>query len=186
MRLRSSVVALVVAATVVLGPRLRAAATQASEPTRFPDVIYWPTPPDVVTRMLSLAQVGLGEVVFDLGSSDERIVIAAVRDFGACLGFGVELDPRRVRETIEFAGRARVSDRVFFLNQDLFKADISSATAVRLIWPEVKQRLAAKLRALRPGTRVVSHDYRLAPDWLPDRIERIKGSVGYLFTVKRS
>ena len=94
MPLRSSVVALVFATAVVFGPSSLAVATQGVEPARIPDVIYLPTPPDVVARMLSLARVGPGDIVFDLGSGDGRIVIAAVRDFGASLGFGVELAVR--------------------------------------------------------------------------------------------
>lgn len=186
MRLCSFGVVLAVVMTVVLAPQREVAARQAGEPARRPDVIYLPTRPDVVSRMLALAQVGPGDVVFDLGSGDGRIVIAAVRDFGASLGFGVEIDPARVREAIDFAARSRVSDRVFFLNQDLFQADISSATVVTLyLLPVVNQRLAAKLRTLKPGTRIVSHDYALTPDWLPDRVERVTGGVVYLFTVKR-
>jgi SAM-dependent methyltransferase len=186
MRLCSTVVALVVVTTGVLELRPQAATPQAVAPARQPDVIYLPTRPDVVARMLALAQVGPGDVVFDLGSGDGRIVIAAVRDFGASLGFGVELDAARVRDAIEIAARAGVSDRVFFLNQDLFQADLSTATVVTLyLLPAVNQRLAAKLRTLRPGTRIVSHDYPLTPDWLPDRIERVTGGVIYVFTVKR-
>lgn len=186
MRLCSSGVALVVVITVVFAPWREVAARQSGEPTRRPDVIYLPTRPDVVSRMLALAQVGPGDVVFDLGSGDGRIVITAVRDFGASLGFGVEIDPARVREAIDLAARARVNDRVFFLNQDLFQADISSATVVTLyLLPVVNQRLTAKLRTLKPGTRIVSHDYALTSDWLPDRVERVTGSVVYLFTVKR-
>lgn len=186
MRLCSTAVALAVTTAVVIGPRPQAITRQAGEPVRRPDVIYLPTRPDVVSRMLALAQVGPGDVVFDLGSGDGRIVIAAVRDFGASLGFGVELDAERVREAIDIAARAGVNDRVFFLNQDLFQADISTATVVTLyLLPGVNQRLAAKLRTLRPGTRIVSHDYALTPDWLPDRVERVTGSVVYLFTVKR-
>lgn len=187
MRLCSSVVAVVLATAFALESGPRATARQLAEPPRRPDVIYLPTRPDVVSRMLALAQVGPGDVVFDLGSGDGRIVIAAVRDFGAALGFGVELDSARVREAIDIAARAGVSDRVFFLNQDFFQADMSSATVVTLyLLPAVNQRLAVKLRALKPGTRIVSHDYGLAPDWLPDRIERVAGSIVYLFTVKRS
>lgn len=154
-------------------------------PVRIPDVIYIPTQPDVVARMLSLARVGPGDVVYDLGSGDGRIVIAAVRDFAAALGLGVELDPRRVQEAIGNATRAGVADRVIFMNQDLFQADLSTATVVTLyLLPAVNQRLAAKLRTLRPGTRIVSHDYGLSPDWSPDRAERVRDTFIYLFTVK--
>ena len=185
MRLCRFVVVFAVAVTIVAEARTPPGPSMARQ-VRRPDVIYLPTRPDVVARMLALAQVGPGDVVFDLGSGDGRIPVAAVRDFGAALGFGVELDVALVREAVGNAVRARVGDRVFFLNQDLFQADLSSATVVTLyLLPAVNERLAAKLRALRPGTRIVSHDYALTPDWLPDRIERIRGSVVYLFTVKR-
>lgn len=184
MRLCCSAVALAVATSIVVESQ-PLVSTSPAEPARRPDVIYVPTQPDVVMRMLSLARVGPGDVVYDLGSGDGRIVIAAVRDFAAALGFGVELDPRRVTEAMGNASRARVGDRVIFLNQDLFQADLSTATVVTLyLLPTVNARLAAKLRALKAGTRIVSHDYLLSPDWVPDRVERVNASVIYLFTVR--
>lgn len=185
MRLCTCVVAFTVAATLLASRPLTATGAPGG-PTRRPDVIYVPTQPDIVARMLSMAQVGPGDVVYDLGSGDGRIVIAAVRDFAAALGIGIELDASRVREAIGNATRAGVNDRVYFLTQDLFEADLSTATVVTLyLLPAVNQRLAARLRTLRPGTRIVSHHYGLAPDWRPDRAELVKGGFIYLFTVKR-
>lgn len=153
---------------------------------RKPDVIYLATKADVVARMLTMAQVRTGDVVYDLGSGDGRIVITAVRDFSASVGIGVELDATLVRQSVSNAAKAGVGDRVFFLNQSFFEADISSATVVMLyLLPAVNQRLTGKLRGLKPGTRIVSHDYPLASDWLPDQVERIRDNMLYLFTVRQ-
>lgn len=186
MWLCSTVVSCAAVTTLAVGVA-PTAAVGGGVPARRPDVIYIPTQPDVVSRMLALARVGTGDVVYDLGSGDGRIVIAAVRDFAAAFGVGIELDAARVREATGNAARARVADRVFFLTQDLFQADLSTATVVTLyLLPAVNERLAAKLRGLKPGTRIVSHDYGLSPEWPPDRVERVRGATIYLFTVKRA
>ncbi len=132
------------------------------------------TPPEVVVEILRLARVGPDDVVYDLGSGDGRIVIAAARDFGA-RGVGIELDPDLVAESIRNARRARVADRTRFLQQDIFGADFSEATVVTLyLSPEVNLRLRPKLLALEPGSRVVSHDFPIG-DWKPERVVNFKG-----------
>jgi len=132
------------------------------------------TPPEVVVEILRLARVGPDDVVYDLGSGDGRIVIAAARDFGA-RGVGIELDPDLVAESIRNARRARVADRTRFLQQDIFEADFSEATVVTLyLSPEVNLRLRPKLLALEPGSRVVSHDFPIG-DWKPERVVNFKG-----------
>jgi len=132
------------------------------------------TPPEVVAEILRLAGVGPTDVVCDLGSGDGRIVIAAARDFGA-RGVGVELDPDLVAESLKNARRARVSDRTRFLQEDIFVADFSEATVVTLyLSPEVNLRLRPKLLALKPGSRVVSHDFPIG-DWKPERVVNFKG-----------
>ena len=132
------------------------------------------TPPEVVTEILRLARVGPDDVVYDLGSGDGRIVIAATRDFGA-RGVGIELDPDLVAESLRNARRARVADRTRFLRQDIFEADISAATVVTLyLSPEVNLRLRPKLLALSPGSRIVSHDFPIG-DWKPERMVNFKG-----------
>lgn len=168
------------------GPSLAAPAMPAPiGPARKPDVIYLPTKADVVARMLGMAQVRPGDVVFDLGSGDGRIVIQAVRDFSASFGVGVELDPQLIQQSIGNATRAGVIDRVHFLNRSFFDADLSSATVVTLyLLPEVNQRLAPMLRKLKPGTRIVSHDYGLSPDWPPDEVQRMRDNAILLFTVR--
>jgi hypothetical protein len=139
-----------------------------------PDVPYVPTDERVVSTMLRLAGVGRGDVLYDLGSGDGRIVITAAKHFGA-RGVGVELDPDLVREAQDNARQAGVADQVRFLQQDLFDADIREATVVTLyLLQEVNLKLRPKLlRELRPGTRVVSHNYDMG-DWMPQRTLEIK------------
>jgi SAM-dependent methyltransferase len=134
------------------------------------------TPPEVVVEILRLAGVGPDDVVYDLGSGDGRIVIAAARDFGA-RGVGIELDPDLVVESEKNAGRARVADRTRFLEQNIFRAAIGEATVVTLyLSPEVNLRLRPKLLAqLRPGSRIVSHDFPIG-DWKPDRVVNFEGA----------
>jgi len=119
--------------------------------------------------MLELAEVKANDIVYDLGCGDGRIVIAAVKQFGA-RGVGIDIDPERIRESRENARLAGVSDRVTFVNQDLFDAKIGEATVVTLfLWPEVNLRLRPKLlRELEPGTRVVSYWHDMG-DWKPDK-----------------
>ena len=137
------------------------------------EVPYVQTPTEVVTEMLRLAAVGAGDVVYDLGSGDGRLVIAAARDFGA-RGVGIEIDPSLVAQSTESARRAGVADRVAFRAGDLFQTDLSDATVVTLyLSPEINQRLRPKfMRQLRPGARIVSHDFDMG-DWAPSRTIRV-------------
>jgi SAM-dependent methyltransferase len=134
-----------------------------------PDAPFVPTPPVVVDAMLELAAVGPGDYVVDLGSGDGRIPIAAAKRFGA-RGLGVELDGALVAEARREARRAGVADRVEFREENLLFADIRAATVVTLylsssLMHQLRPRL---LRELRPGTRIVSHDFGLG-EWRPDR-----------------
>lgn len=156
---------------------------------RPPDVPYVPTPHEVVREMLRVAQVGKDDVVYDLGCGDGRIVIAAVKDFGAKRGVGVDIDPERIRESNENARKAGVTDRVKFLQKDLFETDVSEATVVTLyLLPSINIRLRPKLfRELRPGSRIVSHDFDMCDEcegegsetcikgWHPDKVLRVRG-----------
>jgi len=130
---------------------------------------YVPSPESVVADMLKLAEVGPGDFVVDLGSGDGRIVLTAAKVFGA-RGLGVEIQEHLVKRSNEAARLAGVADRVKFLNQDLFKTDISQATVLTMyLLPNTVNMLKDKLlRELRPGARVVSHDYPIA-GWLPER-----------------
>jgi SAM-dependent methyltransferase len=137
------------------------------------DTPYVPTPEAVVDRMLKLADVRAGETVVDLGSGDGRLVITAALKYGA-RGFGVDLDPRLVERSNEAAGRAGVADRVKFLRQDLFQTDFRAADVLTLyLLPDVNMALRPKILAdLRPGTRVVSHDFGMQ-EWRPDAQETV-------------
>lgn len=147
------------------------------------EVPYIPTPPEVVKRMLQLAGVGPTDVVYDLGSGDGRIVIIAARQFGA-RAVGVELDPRRIAEATANARHAGVSERVQFLQQDLFLTDLREATVVTLfLTPALNLRLRPKLqRELGPGARVVSHLYDMG-DWKPNAVERVQGRPVYRWII---
>jgi SAM-dependent methyltransferase len=159
-------------------------ARQASGPVRQPDVIFLPTPRDAVTAILKLANVGPGDVVYDLGSGDGRIVIGAVKDFGARRGVGIDIDPAQVRDARDNAERARIGDRVEFLNQDLFETDISRATVVTLyLLPWLNRKLMPKLMAeLQPGTRVVSYRFDMG-DWKPEQTVSVDGKAIYLWII---
>ena len=142
------------------------------------DVPYVRTPPAVVDAMLDLAAVGAGDVVYDLGSGDGRIVIAAVRDRGARRGVGIDLNPLRVTEATANAQSAGVADRVTFVEGDVFTADFSAASVVTMyLWDNVNLRLRPRLLSeLRPGTRVVSHQFHMF-DWTPDKQVMVGGQV---------
>jgi SAM-dependent methyltransferase len=141
----------------------------AQQPKRQPDIHFVPTPEEVVDAMLRLAEVGPNDVVYDLGSGDGRIVIAAAARFGA-RGVGIDLDPKLVAQATANAQKAGVAQRVRFFEGDIFEADISNASVVTLyLLTSINERLRPKLlRELRPGTRVVSHQFRMG-DWQPER-----------------
>jgi precorrin-6B methylase 2 len=138
------------------------------------DVPFLVTPHEIVEQMLRLARVGPDDIVYDLGSGDGRVVIAAARDFRARQAVGIEIDPALVTRSREYARRAGVADRVSFREQDLFQADLSSATVVTLyLTREVNLRLRPKLLAqLAPGTRVVSFNFDMG-DWEPASVIRV-------------
>jgi SAM-dependent methyltransferase len=140
-----------------------------------PGILFVATPEQVGMEMLRLAATDASDVVYDLGSGDGRLVIAAARDFGA-RGVGVEIDGGLVQTSRESAAKAGVADRARFLWQDLFATDFAEASVVTLyLTDDLNLRLRPRLLgALRPGTRVVSHDFGMA-DWTPDRIQRVRG-----------
>ena len=133
------------------------------------DVPFVVTPDNVTIEMLRLAEVQPSDYVIDLGSGDGRIVIVAAKRFGA-RGLGVEIVPGLVEKSRENARCAGVADRVEFREQDLFATDLSKATVITMyLLPEVNLQLRPKLLALKPGTRIVSHDWDMG-DWKPDRV----------------
>lgn len=157
--------------------------TPVAATLRTPDVRYEPTPRQVVRRMLQLAEVGPGDVVYDLGSGDWRIPIMAAREFGA-RGVGVEIDANLVRRAGANAREAGVTERVSFRHADLFEAEIADATVVTLfLYPHVNLRLRPKLLAeLAPGTRVVSYWHDMGA-WEPERSVRAGRSRIYLWRI---
>jgi SAM-dependent methyltransferase len=150
------------------------------------DVIYVPTPPAVVRAMLRTAGVGAGDTVMDLGSGDGRIPIMAVKEFGAARGIGVDLDPLRIAEARANAAAAGISDRVEFLQQDLFKTDLTPATVITMyLLPKINTRLLPTLRALAPGTRIVSHNYDFGDAWKPARSLVVERNLVYFWIVPK-
>lgn len=136
------------------------------------DVPFVTTPPAVTEAMLTVAGVGKRDYVIDLGSGDGRIVILAAKKFGA-RGLGVEIDPRLVEKSREFAKRAGVANRAEFRDEDLFKTDLTRASVITMyLLPDVNIALRPKLLSLKPGTRVVSHDWDMG-DWAPDAELRV-------------
>lgn len=150
---------------------------------RVPDVPYVPTSPRVVEAMLKLAKVTKSDVVYDLGSGDGRIVIAAARDFGAT-GVGIDINPLLVSEATENAEKAGVKDKVKFIEGDLFEEDFSRASVVTMyLLPSINLKLRPiLLEQLKPGTRIVSHAFDM-DDWKPDQTVTVEGRTIYLWTV---
>jgi precorrin-6B methylase 2 len=142
------------------------------------DAPWVPSAPAVITAMLDVATVGAGDVVYDLGCGEGEIVIAAA--LRGARGVGVDLDPQRITNARRNAARAGVTDRVTFVEQDLFTTDVRPATVVTIyLGPDVNRRLRPKLLAeLRPGTRIVSHDFSLG-DWQPERRVSVPQAPGH-------
>lgn len=146
------------------------------------DVIWIPTPDPLVTRMLQLAQLHSSDSLVDLGSGDGKIVIAAARDFGA-RAHGIEYNEKMVAFSRQNAASAGVSERATFEQADLFATDFSSADVVTMyLMPHLNLRLRHTLLAMRPGTRVVSHEFRMG-DWEPDESSRIGARSMHLWVV---
>ncbi|HEX8291803.1 MAG TPA: methyltransferase domain-containing protein [Pyrinomonadaceae bacterium] len=140
---------------------------------RGPDVIFVPTPPETVDEMLRQARLKKGDVLFDLGSGDGRIPIAAAKQYGV-RAVGIDIDAKLVEEATEAARREGVGDLVTFRLGDMFAADLSGATVVTLYLSDtLNVMLRPKLlRELRPGSRIVSHDFRMG-DWPPEKSVRV-------------
>ncbi len=140
---------------------------------RKPDVIYYPTPPETVAEMLRLANIQSGDLLYDLGSGDGRIPIAAAKQFGI-RAVGIEIDPKLITEAESNARNAGVDQLVRFRNEDMFRIDVSEATVVTLYLSEKLNVLLRPklLRELRPGSRIISHDFRMG-DWKPEQTVRV-------------
>ena len=159
--------------------------TTAQPPARPPDIFFAPTLYSVADAMLKLANITAEDVVYDLGSGDGRILILAAQKYRA-RGVGIEIDRRLVELSRQIAREGEVADRVTFLEGDLFEADLAAATVVTLyLSPTVNKRLETKLRQeLRPGTRIVSHQFGIGT-WTPDRVVRAEddGTELFLWTI---
>jgi tRNA G37 N-methylase Trm5 len=156
--------------------------SQAVAAQRQPDVIYVPTRQTVVDAMLNVAKVKAGDVVYDLGCGDGRIVVSAAK-LGA-RGIGIDIDPQRVAEANVNAQRNGVGDRVTILNQDLFTTDFSDANVVTLyLLPYLNLKLRPILwKTLKPGTRIVSHDFDMG-DWQPEQVLTVDNAKIYYWTI---
>lgn len=150
---------------------------------REPDVVYVPTPEDVVREMLKLANVHKGDILYDLGCGDGRTVITAAKEYGI-KAVGIDINPERISESQANAHAAGVTDKVQFRNEDLFEADFKEATVVTLyLLPSLNVKLRPKLwKDLKPGTRIVSHDFDMG-DWEPDKKVDLEHHTIYLWTI---
>ena len=146
---------------------------------RKPDVIFVPTPPETVDEMLRLANIKDNDVLYDLGSGDGRIPIRAAQVYGI-RAIGIDIDPKMVAVADEAARQAGVSDKVQFRNEDLYRANFRDATIVTLYLSDVLNlKLRPKLlRELKPGTRIISHDFRMG-DWAPEQTVRVPWKTLY-------
>lgn len=151
--------------------------------TRRPDVIYVPTPQPVVDAMLKLAKVRKGDVLYDLGSGDGRIPVTAAKIYGV-RATGIDIDPERIAEAKANVAAAGVGNLVTIKQEDLFQADFRDATVVTLyLLDSLNEKLRPKLLAeLKPGTRIVSHAFRMG-DWEPEATEEVGGSTIYFWTI---
>jgi SAM-dependent methyltransferase len=163
----------------------RLAVAQDAEPRPKLDVPYVPTPQEVVDGMLKLGQVRKGDVLYDLGCGDGRIVISAAKQYGA-RGLGIDIDPVRIQEARLNAEKAGVSKQVEFRQGDLFRADFSPATVVTLyLLPDINRKLRPQLwRQLKVGTRVVSHAFDMGDEWPPEKTRRVSNSTLHFWTIK--
>jgi predicted RNA methylase len=161
-----------------------AGAQQQRAPARTPDILYVPTPQEVVDAMLKAVNVTKADVVYDLGSGDGRLPITAARVYGA-RAVGIDIDPQRIAEATANAKTAGVTDRVRFIEADLFASDISEATVVTLyLLGSLNQKLLPKLnKELKPGTRVVSHAFDMGPTIKPKERLDVGGRSVYVYTV---
>jgi tRNA G37 N-methylase Trm5 len=146
-------------------------------------VPYVPTPQDVVDRMLELAGVKKGDVVYDLGSGDGRIVITAAKKYGV-KAIGFEIDPERIKESHENIRKAGVGHLVEIRQQDILTVDLSGATVLTMyLLPDVNLKVRPAIQSqMKAGSRVVSHDFDMG-DWKAERMERIKDASGWDHTI---
>lgn len=156
---------------------------QQQKKLREPDVIFVPTPQEVVDAMLKLAGVHKGDVVYDLGCGDGRIVATAAKQYGV-KAVGIDINPQRIAESTETIKQAGVGNLVTLRNEDLFEADIHDASVVTLyLLTSLNNKLRPKLwHDLKPGTRVVSQTFNM-DGWEPEKTENVEGYTIYLWRI---
>jgi len=161
------------------------ALAQAQKAPRTPDVIFVPTPQEVVEDMLRLVDVKKGDVLYDLGSGDGRIPVTAAKKFGV-RAVGIDIDPQRIEEAKENARKNGVTKLVEFRNEDLFRTEFRAATAgTPYPLPDLNVKLRPRLLAeLKPGTRIVSHQFDMGT-WKPEKRVELNGRTIYLWTVPK-
>jgi SAM-dependent methyltransferase len=148
---------------------------------RDPDVVFVPTPQEVVDEMLKVAKVGKGDVLYDLGCGDGRTVISAAK-LGA-RAIGIDINPVRIKESEDNAASQGMTGKVTFKNADLFETDFKDATVVTLyLLPSLNVKLRPTIWKLKPGTRIVSHDFDMG-DWKPEQTIDLDGHTVYFWTV---
>ncbi len=158
-----------------------AAVAQEDEPVKK-DVPYVPTPQEVVDKMIEMAEIKEGDIVYDLGCGDGRMIVTAAKKHGA-RGIGVDIDPQRIRESNENAKRADVTDKVKFIQKDLFTMDFKDCDALCMyLLPSVNLKLRPKILDLKPGTRIVSHAFDM-DDWEADETVEVDGRTVYKWVV---
>ncbi len=170
-------------AAAKLGPAKPAqAAAKPQEPTKRPDVIFVPTPQEVVEKMLQMAQVTKDDLVYDLGCGDGRIVVTAAKNYG-CKAFGFDVDPRRIKESTENVEKSGVGNLVTIQQKDIFTLDLSNVNVVTLyLLPSLNVKLIPQLEKLKPGSRIVSHDFDMR-GVKPDQTVEVTSSNGAQHTV---
>jgi len=182
-RFRFPILAALFAVAATAAPAL---AQQNPVELRKPDVIFVPTPQAVVEAMLEVAKVGPDDVVYDLGCGDGRIVITAVKEYGA-RGVGIDIDPQRITEAKQNAADhgVKLGDRLELRNADLFEADLRPASVVTLyLLSTLNAKLRPKLwRELKVGSRVVSHAFSMGDEWPPDKTLNVDGRMVYYWTI---
>jgi precorrin-6B methylase 2 len=183
----ASILLLLALSTGAQTPAQRAPQAPAAKPQkelRAPDVIFVPTPHEVVDAMLKVAKVGKDDVLYDLGSGDGRIPITAAQKYGIARGIGIDINPQRIKEANENLRKAGVGERVRFVNADLFESDLSDATVITLyLLPELNLKLLPKLlKEVKPGTRIVSHAFDMGT-WKPEQSLDVGGRKVYFWMI---
>jgi hypothetical protein len=165
---------------MIVGLALNAEAQQ--NPSVALDVPYVPTKEIIVDEMLKMANVNGDDLLYDLGSGDGRIPITAAKQFGT-QGVGVDINPLRIQEANARAEKENVTDKVKFIEGNIFDVDFSEATVVTLyLLPQVNMKLRPKILDLKPGTRIVSHNYDMG-DWEPLKVKKIETDKGFVHTI---